>query len=164
MRHTAPRRPRFDSEWHEMINLLPSHRRAAMEEAIRRYQIDAVRPSGLDGAELMAFLLIKKIVDKRARQREARRLRKDKAKALSQSVSALTSPEEAPAPSMPSAPSKPDTAHKDTSDDHLTVSHHMPQIDDEGYVLVRSMDDMVTLIDLERQGYKFPKLRYVDSS
>ena len=145
MRNTAPRRPRFDNEWHEMINLLPSDRHAAMEEAIRRYQIDAVRPTGLDGAELMAFLLIKKIVDKRARQREARRRRQERAQAQLQSDSALAPQEDAPASSMPTAPSKPDTAHKDTSDGRRAAIPHMPQIDDEGYVLVRSMDDMVTL-------------------
>lgn len=72
----ASRLPRFDREWKEMIALLPSDRQKAMEEAIRQYQADATPPSGLDGAETMAFMLVKKIVDRRRRQREARLRRK----------------------------------------------------------------------------------------
>ena len=64
--------PRFDSEWKEMITFLPEDRQPEMENAIRLYQTDGTEPSGLDGAEMMAFLLIKKIIDRRRRQREAR--------------------------------------------------------------------------------------------
>jgi len=72
MKHTAPRAPRFDREWKELIELLPEHRRAVMEHAIREYQLSGSEPSGLEGAEVMAFMLIRKIVDRRARQRNAR--------------------------------------------------------------------------------------------
>ena len=71
-RHTTPRAPRFDREWKEMIELLPEHRRAVMERAIREYQLSGSEPSGLEGAEVMAFMLVRKIVDRRARQRNAR--------------------------------------------------------------------------------------------
>ncbi len=67
------RRPRFDREWKEMIGLLPADRRQVVESAIRGYQSEGIMPEGLDGAEMMAFLLIKKIVDRRSRLREARR-------------------------------------------------------------------------------------------
>ncbi|MCM1504709.1 MAG: DUF6291 domain-containing protein [Muribaculum sp.] len=76
MRHTARRAPRFDREWKEMITLLPPQRQQVMEQAIRDYQLTGRQPDGLDGTEMMAFLLIKKIVDRRARQRQARRDRK----------------------------------------------------------------------------------------
>ncbi|MCM1505197.1 MAG: DUF6291 domain-containing protein [Muribaculum sp.] len=72
MRHTASRKPRFDREWKEMISMLPEHRQASMEAAIRAYQMSGTMPSKLDGAEMMAFLLIKKIVDRRAKQRASR--------------------------------------------------------------------------------------------
>ena len=52
-----------------------------MESAIRLYQTDGIEPSGLDGAEMMAFLLIKKIIDRRRRQREARLRKKASAEA-----------------------------------------------------------------------------------
>ena len=70
------RGPRFDREWMEMIGLLPEDRRGAMEDAIRAYQADGTEPTELDGAEMMAFLLIKKIVDRRKRMRDARLRRK----------------------------------------------------------------------------------------
>lgn len=79
----ASRLPRFDREWKEMIALLPADRQKAMEEAIRKYQADGTLPTGLDGAETMAFMLVKKIVDRRRRQREAR-LRKKSASLPSQ--------------------------------------------------------------------------------
>lgn len=72
----SSRGPRFDREWMEMIGLLPEDRRGAMEDAIRAYQADGTEPTGLDGAEMMAFLLIKKIVDRRKRMRDARLRRK----------------------------------------------------------------------------------------
>ncbi len=73
MKHTAKRTPRFDREWKEMIALLPESRQPIVENAIRQYQLTGDEPSGLKGAEMMAFLLIKKIVDRRYKQREARR-------------------------------------------------------------------------------------------
>ncbi len=72
MRHTATRAPRFDREWKEMLELLPEHRQSLMEQAIREYQLTGNVPENLDGTEMMAFLLIKKIVDRRAKQRRAR--------------------------------------------------------------------------------------------
>ncbi len=72
MRHTATRAPRFDREWKEMIAFLPEHRQTTMETAIKDYQLSGIMPEGLDGTEMMAFLLIKKIVDRRAKQRRAR--------------------------------------------------------------------------------------------
>ncbi len=72
MRHTTARAPRFDREWKEMIALLPENRQSVIELAIREYQLSGAEPSGLEGAEMMAFLLIKKIVDRRAKQRTAR--------------------------------------------------------------------------------------------
>ncbi len=72
MKHTATRAPRFDREWKEMIALLLEHRQTLMEKAIRDYQLHGTEPTGLEGAETMAFLLIKKIVDRRAKQRRAR--------------------------------------------------------------------------------------------
>lgn len=72
----AVRAPRFDREWRVLIDFLPAERRAVMTEAIRAYQIDGTEPSGLQGAELMAFRLIKKVVDRRRRQREAYRRRR----------------------------------------------------------------------------------------
>ncbi len=72
MKHTAIRAPRFDREWKELIAMLPEHRQALMEKAIRDYQLHGTEPVGLYGAETMAFLLIKKIVDRRAKQRRAR--------------------------------------------------------------------------------------------
>ncbi len=76
MKHTSTRTPRFDREWKEMIALLPENRQSAMEQAIRTYQKSGKEPEGLDGAEMMAFCLIKKIVDRRQRRREAARSRK----------------------------------------------------------------------------------------
>lgn len=70
------RAPRFDREWKELISLLPPERRELMTQAIKSYQIDGLIPSDLQGAELMAFSLIKKTVDRRRRQREAARRRK----------------------------------------------------------------------------------------
>lgn len=72
----SSRGPRFDREWMEIIGLLPEERRGVMEDAIRAYQADGTEPVGLDGAEMMAFLLIKKIVDRRKRMRDARLRRK----------------------------------------------------------------------------------------
>lgn len=77
MKNTQSRRPRFDKEWVEMINPLPEPRRHILTDAIRRYQIDRTEPSGLTGAEQMAFMLIKKIVDRRHRQREASARRRE---------------------------------------------------------------------------------------
>lgn len=74
--------PRFDREWKEMIALLPQDRQSTMENAIRAYQADGTEPSGLDGAEAMAFMLIKKIVDRRRRQRQIRLGKKNPAPAL----------------------------------------------------------------------------------
>ena len=70
------RAPRFDREWKELISLLPPERRELMTQAIKSYQIDGLIPSDLQGAELMAFSLIKKTVDRRRRQWEAARRRK----------------------------------------------------------------------------------------
>ncbi len=72
MKHTATRAPRFDREWKEMIALLPDNRQAILENAIREYQLKNIEPTDLEGAEIMAFILIKKIVDRRTRQRAAR--------------------------------------------------------------------------------------------
>lgn len=74
--------PRFDREWKEMIALLPKDRQSAMENAIRAYQVDGAEPAGLDGAEAMAFMLIKKIVDRRRRQRQIRLGKKNPAPTL----------------------------------------------------------------------------------
>ncbi len=75
---TTPRAPRFDREWTDMINLLPEHRRRTMESAIRTYQLTGIEPHDLEGAEMMAFLLIKKTVDRRNRLRLARQRKKEK--------------------------------------------------------------------------------------
>ncbi len=80
IRHTATRAPRFDREWKDLINLLPESRRMIMERAIRDYQLTGIEPRGLDGAEMMAFMLIKKTVDRRAKQRNARILRRNRLK------------------------------------------------------------------------------------
>lgn len=77
MKHTCTRAPRFDREWKEMISLLPQGRRDAFENSIREYQLNGTLPQCLDGAEMMAFLLIKKIVDRRARMRQARLRKKN---------------------------------------------------------------------------------------
>ena len=74
MKDTKPRKPRFDKEWTEMIALLPEERREILESAIRRYQLTGTEPEHLEGAEKMAFMLIKKIVNRRGRRREAQRL------------------------------------------------------------------------------------------
>lgn len=67
------RKPRFDREWREMIELLPESRREVMYAAVREYQLYGTEPSGLDGAEMMAFMLIRKIVDRRKKRRDARK-------------------------------------------------------------------------------------------
>ncbi len=77
MKHIAKRTPRFDREWKAMISLIPENRQSAMEQAIRNYQLSGKEPDALAGAEIMAFLLIKKIVDRRAKQRIARRNKKE---------------------------------------------------------------------------------------
>lgn len=69
------RRPRFDREWTELIRLMPESRREIMELSIREYQLNGSEPEGLDGTEQMAFRLIKKIIDRRTRQRIARQRR-----------------------------------------------------------------------------------------
>ena len=69
---TKQRRPRFDREWTELIRLMPENRREIMERSIREYQLNGSEPEGLDGTEQMAFRLIKKIIDRRTRQRIAR--------------------------------------------------------------------------------------------
>ncbi|MCM1503744.1 MAG: DUF6291 domain-containing protein [Muribaculum sp.] len=81
MRHTTTRTPRFDREWKEMLSMLPADRRQIMEDSIRSYQMTGKNPEGLEGAEMMAFLLIKKIVDRRAKQRLARRRKKETSRA-----------------------------------------------------------------------------------
>lgn len=99
MKHTARRAPRFDREWKEMIALLPEERQPVIERAIREYQYNGTMPTGLLGAEEMAFLLIKKIVDRRAKQRQARLLRRESITAIStNSQDKLTETEELPAP------------------------------------------------------------------
>ena len=80
MKDTKPRKPRFDKEWTEMIALLPEERREILESAIRRYQLTGTEPEHLEGAEKMAFMLIKKIVNRRGRRREAQRLRRGNTK------------------------------------------------------------------------------------
>ncbi len=70
------RKPRFDKEWTAMIDLLDPDRRQVMADAIRAYQLEGSEPEGLVGAELMAFALIRKIVDRRRRRREAGRRRR----------------------------------------------------------------------------------------
>ena len=72
---TKQRRPRFDREWTELIRLMPENRREIMERSIREYQLNGSEPEGLDGTEQMAFRLIKKIIDRRTRQRIARQRR-----------------------------------------------------------------------------------------
>ncbi len=93
MKHTTtkPRAPRFDREWTEMISLLPESRREILTKAIREYQINAVEPRNLEGAELMAFLLIKKIVDRRSRQRQARLRKKAEATSIDRQPQLQTS-------------------------------------------------------------------------
>ncbi|MCM1505141.1 MAG: DUF6291 domain-containing protein [Muribaculum sp.] len=86
MKHTtAPRlrAPRFDREWTEMINLLPESRREILTKAIREYQLTMKEPTDLEGAETMAFLLIKKIVDRRSRLRKYRMRKREEASSLS---------------------------------------------------------------------------------
>ena len=51
------------------------NRREIMERSIREYQLNGSEPEGLDGTEQMAFRLIKKIIDRRTRQRIARQRR-----------------------------------------------------------------------------------------
>ena len=67
------RLPRFDREWREMIELLPESRREVMYAAVREYQLYGAEPVGLEGAEMMAFMLIRKIVDRRKKRRDARK-------------------------------------------------------------------------------------------
>ncbi|MCM1504755.1 MAG: DUF6291 domain-containing protein [Muribaculum sp.] len=99
MKHTARRAPRFDREWKEMIALLPEERQPVIERAIREYQSNGAMPAGLLGAEEMAFLLIKKIVDRRAKQRQARMLKREPITAgTSNCQDKLTETGELPAP------------------------------------------------------------------
>ena len=79
---TTPRAPLFDREWTDMINLLPEHRRRTMESDIRTYQLTGTEPHDLEGAEMMAFLLIKKTVDRRYRLRLARQRKKQEKEAI----------------------------------------------------------------------------------
>ncbi|MCM1503661.1 MAG: DUF6291 domain-containing protein [Muribaculum sp.] len=93
MRHTTARAPRFDREWKEMIALLPENRQSVIENAIREYQLTGMAPTELEGAEMMAFMLIKKIVDRRKRQRDARLRRSDATVAASPSKAPMATPE-----------------------------------------------------------------------
>lgn len=95
--------PRFDKEWKEMIALLPAHRQTEMERAIRQYQADGTEPTELEGAEAMAFMLVRKIVDRRKRQRDARRRKQGSAAPESSGAMPDNRPMEKPEPTAPQA-------------------------------------------------------------
>jgi len=152
MKHTStrPRTPRFDREWTEMINLLPEHRREILTKAIREYQSASTEPAGLEGAEMMAFLLIKKIVDRRTRQRNARLRRKEaqtartrpaRHKAETPPTDHTTHPEPQPLPQpqpnveplqqqKPNAPQPSKTCKKPDPHKHLRrlIDSHRPKL------------------------------------
>jgi len=123
MNHTATRTPRFDREWKELLELLPSDRRSIVENAIRTYQKVQTMPSELSGTEMMAFLLIKKTVDRRTRQRLARRHKK------TQLQPKATKPQPQPQPQQPSTLTKPETtqpAPKEQPPHKATPPHNKP--------------------------------------
>ncbi|MCM1503978.1 MAG: DUF6291 domain-containing protein [Muribaculum sp.] len=123
MKHTATRAPRFDREWKEMIALLPEHRQAILEQAIRDYQLSSAEPQCLEGAEAMAFLLIKKIVDRRAKQRIAR-VRRHATKEASAKADGSDKPSE-PEKSMAGTPdgTSENIAHAAETQPRSTISH-----------------------------------------
>ncbi len=68
-KHTAPRAPRFDRQWTELINLLPDEDdRKLLTDAIVRYQLDATEPQ-LPPHLAVAFGFIRPTIDRRARAR-----------------------------------------------------------------------------------------------
>ncbi len=73
-----------------MIDLLDPDRRQVMVDAIRTYQLDGSEPGGLVGAELMAFALIRKIVDRRRRRREAGRRRQHSGTVSAEAAKAMS--------------------------------------------------------------------------
>ncbi len=148
MRHTASRTPRFDREWKEIIALLPEQRQSLMEQAIRDYQLTGVEPNHLDGAEMMAFLLIKKIVDRRARLREVRRRRYETTKVTA---------------SQPAEPHKEDRPEDKKASARCTLrDYDKIERDSDGAIIIRSSEDMQRAINYHRQVRTDPtkKIRY----
>ncbi len=77
-KHTAPRAPRFDRQWTELINLLPDENdRKLLTDAIVKYQLDATEPD-LPPHLAVAFGFIRPTIDRRARARMRRRERMEK--------------------------------------------------------------------------------------
>ncbi len=77
-KHIAPRAPRFDRQWTELINLLPDeNERKLLTDAIVRYQLDATEPQ-LPAHLAVAFGFIRPTIDRRARARMRRRERMEK--------------------------------------------------------------------------------------
>ncbi len=119
MKHTYTRAPRFDREWKEMISLLPQERRDAFENSIREYQLNGTLPECLDGAEMMAFLLIKKIVDRRTRMRRARLRKKNPETSTPVQATCRPTKESSPAtpPNTPQAVCQNPARHRDSRKD-----------------------------------------------
>lgn len=152
MRHTATRAPRFDREWKEMIDLLPESRRSVMEQAIRDYQLTGIEPDGLDGAEMMAFLLIKKIVDRRAKQRNARIIRRNRLQFSSNSVSSheaykqvadatnCQTTAEASATAKQSKPTRPKGAKQSRHEPYAKNSQRRPSLTERQRLIVKRLN------------------------
>ena len=147
MKNTTTRNPRFDKEWTEMIALLPEHRRAVVEESISRYQLHCTEPSGLEGAERIAFLLIKKIVDRRAKMRESRRRRNQRAVSSTDVEKPVAEGVRANHPDR--SPSEPAGLDSDLE---------LLEIDDDGFIVIRNDADMTRCLKLERQGGRDPSM------
>lgn len=99
-----------------------------MERAIRLYQTDGIEPSGLDGAEMMAFLLIKKIIDRRRRQREARLRKKASSEAPTAPKPETGEADETSKPTSFNEKTEPDMPQPATLTDNGDIYGHLRKL------------------------------------
>ncbi|MCM1504431.1 MAG: DUF6291 domain-containing protein [Muribaculum sp.] len=137
MRHTVTRSPRFDREWKELIKMLPEQRQSAMEQAIRNYQLTGIYPEHLEEAEMMAFMLIKKIVDRRTKQREARHRKLEISDNEADNVERVQKERK---------PSVKESQRKCSIWDFSEIER-----DADGAIIIRSSEDMQRAINYHRQ-------------
>ncbi len=106
-KHTAPRAPRFDRQWTELINLLPDEDdRKLLTDAIVKYQLDATEPE-LPPHLAVAFGFIRPTIDRRARARMRRRERLENQRRAGATPQAeVEAPATAPAPTAANAPKR----------------------------------------------------------
>ncbi len=146
------RTPRFDKEWHELLNLIPADRRDTMYDAIRNYQLSGTEPQHLNGAETMAFKLIKKIVDRRAKMREARQRRRI--------AKCENSAKQTVAKKMPKE-EEPATPREKFMVNGIDMNPELIERDEKGAIIIRSSEDMIRYMRYSRMTRQDPTKRIV---